>query len=76
MVMYVDAESATQRDRQARQSKKGFWVLRLESAASMLYSFFRRGKRSAKDKKKRHYTGEQRIRLQVREEAAAPVVPT
>jgi hypothetical protein len=53
MVMYVDAESATQRDRQARQSKKGFWVLRLESAASMLYSFFRRGKRSAKDKKKK-----------------------
>jgi hypothetical protein len=54
MVMYVDAESATQRDRQARQSKRGFWVLRLESVASMLYSFFRRRKRSAKNKKTLH----------------------
>jgi hypothetical protein len=52
--MYVDAESATQRDRQARQSKRGFWVLRLENAASMLYSFFRRRKRSAKNKKTLH----------------------
>jgi hypothetical protein len=39
--------------------EKGFWVLCLESAASMLYSFFRRGKRSAKIKKDITQTNEE-----------------